>query len=234
MSSAGKINEAKALALEADAGGVALRFLGGVAIAIHSGREETPHRDFSDLDAVTKRKHVRALMKILDDRGYEPETRFNALNGSTRLIFHGPEGKLDIFVDAFEMCHRLVFAERLALDTPTLTVTDLLLTKLQVVESNDKDLLDLRLLLSTHGLAEGEGDHVNLDYLRRLLGQDWGLWRTVTGSLADLARAADLADKVSQLQTAVERGPRTLSFRLRAKVGENKRWYDLPEETGGE
>ena len=227
----GMIEEAQRLAAAAREDGVALRFLGGVAVAIHCGRETSPHRDFSDLDAVVRKRERGALLTLLEGLGYEPDERFNAFNGASRLIFHGPAGKLDVFVDAFEMCHRIGLADRLDVDDPTLPVADLILTKLQVVELTDKDVADLDLLLRAHELRHGPGDHVDVDYLCGTLGRDWGLWRTVTGSLAALRRARPALDaEVSALEAAIGGSPRTLSFRLRGIVGEHKRWYELPED----
>ena len=105
------------------------------------------------------------------------------MHGDRRLIFHGPAGKLDVFVGAFEMCHRLELSGRLALDSPTLTVSDLLLTKLQIVELERQGRAGRRELLRDHALGHGDGDHVDVDYLAGLVAGDWGLWRTTTGTL---------------------------------------------------
>jgi hypothetical protein len=205
--------------------------MGGPAVAIHCERADDPHREFSDLDAITTRRHVKALTAVLTDRGYEPDRRFNALNADTRLIFDGPAGKLDVFIGAFEMCHRISLDDRLDVDRPTISATDLLLTKLQVIELNEKDLTDLTLLLETHGVQEGEGDHFNAEYLRQVLGSDWGLWKTINASLARVREnVPDLGERVAELETTTSDPPRSLGFRLRGLVGERARWYDEPEE----
>ncbi|MBS1676700.1 MAG: hypothetical protein JST08_04860 [Actinobacteria bacterium] len=208
-----------------------LRLLGGVAIAIHCGREENPHRQFSDADTVVGRRDVKALKRSLAEHGYEGDDRFNSLNGADRLIFKGGSlGKLDVFIDRFEMCHEIPLSDRLELDQPTLTVTDLLLTKLQVVEMNAKDFEDLVLLIETHEVRGGEGDQINADYLRSLLGRDWGLWKTVTLSIAKLREQAPQLDaRLDDLEATTE-GPRSFSWKLRARVGERSKWYEEPEE----
>jgi hypothetical protein len=227
-----KIREARVLSEAADEQEVALRFLGGAAIAIHCEREQ-PHREYSDLDAVTRRRDVRSLTRVLESREYEPDKRFNAVNARTRLVFYGPSGKLDVFVDEFEMCHRIALAHRLDIDRPTLSVTDLLLTKLQVVEMNDKDVVDLTLLLESHEIASGEGDHVNSEYFGELLGSDWGLWKTVSISLGHLRGAVPaLGKKLTELESLAESAPRSLRFKMRGMVGERTKWYEEPEEVG--
>jgi hypothetical protein len=103
----------------------------------------------------------------------------------------------------------------------------------QVVELNAKDAEDAALLLGTHELGHGPGDQVDLDYLARLAGDDWGLWRTLTGTLQRLEELQpDVAERARAVGSALDEAPKTRRFRLRARVGERKRWYQLPEEVG--
>ena len=151
------------------------------------------------------------------------------------MIFHGPAGKLDVFVGAFEMCHRLELNGRLALDTPTLTASDLLLTKLQIVELNAKDAQDAALLLREHALGHGAGDHIDVDYLA-------GAGGARLGPVADddAGRCAGSPSSSPEVapRCARARGRRSTryrrraAFRMRARVGERKRWYELPDEVG--
>jgi len=215
--------------------GVVLRLLGGAAVFEHCPRaiEAGPYRELGDLDAMTTAADAGRLTAELATRGYEPETRFNALHGNRRMIFNGPCGKLDVFVDDFEMCHVLHLRDRLGLDARTLTVSDLLLTKLQIVELNAKDADDARALLLEHELGTGHGDHVDVQYLASLVAADWGLWRTVTGTLRQLAALRpDVADSAMALVAAFDDVPKTRGWRMRARIGERKRWYELPDEVG--
>jgi hypothetical protein len=232
--SAALVAEGVALVDDMGSRGLTLRLLGGAGIVLHCPRTlgGTPHREIADLDALAPRADARALAAALADAGYVPEARFNALHGDRRMIFHGPAGKLDVFVGAFEMCHRLELNGRLALDTPTLTVSDLLLTKLQIVELNAKDAQDAALLLHEHALGHGPGDHVDVDYLASLVAGDGGLGRT-TGTLRRLAELEPaVAPAAYELESSFAAVPKTRGFRMRARVGERKRWYELPDEIG--
>ena len=227
----GLIREGAALVASMDGHGLTVRLLGGAGVALHCGG--AAHRPIADLDALAPRAQARALAVAIEGEGYRPEARFNALHGDRRLIFHGPQGKLDVFVGAFEMCHRLELEGRLALDSPTLTVSDLLLTKLQIVELNAKDAQDAALLLRTHELGSGPGDHVDVDYLAGLVARDWGLWRTTTGTLRRLAELEPaVAEPAHALVAAFDAVPKTRAFRMRARIGERVRWYELPDEIG--
>lgn len=223
------LDEAAALVQSTQQEGVTLRLLGGAAVVLHCSG--TPHRELGDLDAVTKRADVSRLTQVLQQRGYAPETRFNALHGDRRLIFHGSAGKLDIFVDTFDMCHKIELTGRLSIDSPTIPASDLLLTKLQVVELTEKDASDLAELLGHHALGSGPGDHFDVPYLEGLVADDWGLWRTLTITLARLPELQPgLAERAQALRQVLDDTPKGRRFRLRARLGERMRWYELPDE----
>lgn len=211
--------------------GASARILGGVAVLLHCG---TAHREPEDIDLVIARDGRDAMERVLLERGYRPNSRFNALHGDTRTIHEGPEGKLDVFVGDFSMCHSLSLGERLDADRPTISVADLLLTKLQVVELTEKDLSDLRALLGAHELAEEDGDVINAGRVAQVLGDDWGYWRTATATLERVADADPaLSAKAAALRERVDAEPKSRRYRMRARIGERRRWYELPETVGG-
>jgi len=126
----------------------------------------------------------------------------------------------------------------------TLDPLDLLLTKLQIVHLNEKDVDDCLQLLVTFPIAESdEPGTMDLRVFRSLVGDDWGWWRTVTqnleqirGILAAGPRTAieggelDAAAQVEALVDAAEDAPKSRRWRLRSRVGDRVRWYELPEE----
>jgi hypothetical protein len=227
--------EGVALVDDMAARGIALRLLGGAGVFEHCPGvlRDGPYRELGDLDTIATRADARRLLAVLVDRGYEPEERFNALHGDRRQIYKGPAGKLDVFIDTFEMCHVIDMRRRIALEPRTLTVADLLLTKLQIVELNAKDAEDARALLVEHELGTGPGDHVDVPYLCSVLAGDWGLWRTVTRTLARLAELhPDVGARAVALGAAFDAAPKTRGWRMRAHIGERKRWYELPDEVG--
>ena len=85
-----------------------------------------------------------------------------------------------MFLDRVELCHKIDLRPRLGIPGPTLPPADLLLMKLQVVETNDKDFRDMCALLCDQPLADHDDHAINVGYLCELAARDWGLWRTVT------------------------------------------------------
>jgi hypothetical protein len=231
------------LALSEDAG-LVLRLLGGVAIALRAPRPlpRTLQRVFGDIDFVSAPGTSAAVSRIFQGNGYEPDREFNALQGKRRLIFLGGHGRrVDVFVGEFRMCHEIPVAERLELEPRTLPLAELLLTKLQIVQLNEKDVRDAVVLFHGHEVGEKDGDGINAARVAELCASDWGLWRTITANLAacrgrvgDYDLGAEQTETIAARTTAVldriEREPKSRGWRLRAKIGERVRWYDLPEE----
>jgi hypothetical protein len=60
---------------------------------------------------------------------------------------------VDIFLGTFNMCHSLNLEGRMEQEPLTLPLSDLLLTKLQIVKLNPKDALDSLVLLGDHEVS---------------------------------------------------------------------------------
>lgn len=215
--------------------GVEARLIGGLAILHHDDqlRERGGSRAINDIDLMVPTGAHRLTSLLLIQAGYTPEERFNALNGHRRMVFHGSEWDLDVLVGIFEMCHRMDMSSRFALDYPTLPPSDLLLTKLQIVKLNAKDAGDTIDLLQGHGLGEGPGDHIDLARLRALVRDDWGLWRTITGTIDTIIGMdppTHVTERLRVLLAALDDAPKSARWKLRARVGDRVQWYVLPDE----
>jgi hypothetical protein len=239
--------EAQRVVARATERGELLRVTGSVAFALRgAGRAGLPRPAPVDIDLIAPAKSERRIAKLLDELGYTPEKEFNARHGDRRLIFWDEERerKLEVFVGVFVMCHELPLAERarLELESETIPLAELLLTKLQIVELNEKDVCDMHALLLTHEVGDSDReDRVNAQRIAELCGADWGLHRTVSGTFdrlgadppgysltADQRRLVD--ERVQALRDVLESQPKTFAWRMRARVGERVRWYEEPEE----
>jgi hypothetical protein len=162
------------------------------------------------------------------------------------LIFEDAKNQrvVDIFLDVFRMCHTLHLRDRLALDDYTIPISDLLLTKLQVVEINEKDIQDLIAILKDHDVVEriasGDKEAIDAHYIASLCADDWGLSKTISLTLKKLLTFLPkyelepeakqiLETRINKLLRSIEMVPKSFKWKLRNKAGEKKRWYDLPE-----
>lgn len=231
------VEEGRRLVDLAAAEGIVARLLGGAAILMHCplALAAGGYREIADLDLVVAAGSQRRLAQLLAAQGYEPESRFNALHGHSRMLFYGPLSQLDILVGNFSMCHTIKLGMRLGLDDPTLTVTDLLLTKLQIVELNSKDALDVAVLLREHEVAASPAgaDSIDLSYLGGLVSDDWGLWRTITGTAGRLRQEAyegPVTERLDAIEDHLRSVPKTSRHKMRARVGERVSWFKEPDE----
>jgi hypothetical protein len=238
--------EAQRLLGAIDRAGLGARLIGGMAIRLLAA-DRLPaayERPIHDLDFILAKRDRPAFNQLLIDAGYVPQERFNALHGARRLLYddsaHGRQ--IDVFVDTFSMCHELPLAEQIPVRPHTLPAADLLMTKLQIVELNEKDQRDLFALLCTHTVATGRGEgEIDVARIAGLTSNDWGLQHTFELNLERLRaalgeqplaaeQAAAVAERIDELARALEEAPKSRKWKLRAKVGERKRWYEEPEE----
>jgi hypothetical protein len=185
----------------------------------------------------------RPVADLLTALGYEPARQFNALHGATRMLFHDRRNdrKLDVFVDGFELNHAVPITARIDAEQRTIPLAELLLTKLQVVEFTDKDMRDTLALLVRHDVGESDGETINGRVVAALTAEDWGLWRTTELNLERLREGLGTAGldepdrqlvlaRIDALWERIEAEPKSKRWRMRARVGDRKRWYQVPDE----
>ena len=222
-----------------------MRLLGGVAVAVRcpsATERDFLMRGYSDLDFVGHERQSKAIKDFFLEQGYKPRLRFNAMMGGTRLIFNDlvNQRRVDVFLDVFEMSHKLNFLERLELEPLTLPLADLVATKLQVVQIDEKDYKDLIALFLDHDVGHAGGEMIDGRHLAMLCSSDWGLNRTLTINLSKLSEAVGdyrlnaserelITSRIRDLVDMMEKQPKSVAWKLRARVGEKKRWYELPE-----
>jgi hypothetical protein len=236
--------EAVELAQGAAKAGLPLLLLGGLGIRVLCPDFPPRLRAGQDMDFACLSKRRKEVAQYLEQSGCEPDRRFNNLNGDRQMYFNAPSGRpIDVMVDRLAMCHTLDFRSSFRGESLTLDPADLLLSKLQIVELNAKDVHDIVHLLSGLRVGTEAAPSIDPERFGDVLAGDWGWWRTVTGNLAKLpsllAEHPELAppypryDPVAQareLLSVAESVPKGLKWRLRANVGERVRWYELPEE----
>jgi hypothetical protein len=237
--------EALQIVREAGKQSLAVKILGGLGVRVLCPDFPPRQRAGQDIDLACLGKTRRQVAEHLEQAGCEPDKRFNNLNGDRQMYFTAPSGRpIDVMVDRLTMCHVLDFRPSFSTTSPTLDAADLLLSKLQIVELNAKDAHDIFHLLS--GLPVSGNSvrpSINPDRFGSVLASDWGWWRTVTGSLDKLpsllTQTPELAPphprfdalaQAKQLREIADTVPKGAKWKLRARVGDKVRWYELPEE----
>jgi hypothetical protein len=257
--------------------GLIMRIIGGLGIAMHcqqfsefakklgrTGTGVTKGQEYSDLDFLSYRKQRDKVKELFGKIGYVKRRATLSSAASERQIYYHPKGwfYVDVFFDQLLVAnHPIDFRGRLELDYPTITVTDMLLEKVQMWEAfGVKDLKDCLLLLRAHDIKEQhEKEGIDASYIARTLSQDWGFWYTTTTNLQNIKRfmseldklgpeaqlnpalisdaeRSDISEKISALLKRIETEPKSFGWKMRAKVGTKKQWYnhvERPETVGG-
>jgi hypothetical protein len=239
--------EANRLLAAAAECGLPLRLIGGLAVQQHAenGLDPRLRRDPKDIDFVTLKGKGVAAETLMKSMGYAPDVEFNQLNGHRRLLFYdrAHRRQVDIFVGAFEMAHIVPITKRIQLDSVSIPLAELILTKLQIVQLNEKDQRDIIAILYDHPIGASDANAINAAYLAKLLANDWGLWRTtklnIERSLEALPgyglepeRQELVARRLADLWSRIEAEPKSTRWKLRSRIGDRVRWYEDPEEVG--
>jgi hypothetical protein len=240
------VGDARRICEQADASGVQVRLLGGIAIWLRSPDEVRDQlgREYADIDLATVRKQSKPLRELLESDEYVPDKGFNAVQGDRRLYYQSADGAyhLDIFVDRFVMSHELDLGRRLETEPIVLPAAELLLTKLQIAELNHKDAADTAMLLLGHEPSDRDGPgQLNVGYVAEVCGDDWGFFTTVTdnlektgqlldGILPDAGQRGLVSERAKAIASVLEDAPKSRGWKRRARIGRRMKWYQTPDE----
>jgi hypothetical protein len=240
-------DEMHRLITEAQEQGIFLRLLGGLAIKVHSPHagHRSLERKYPDIDFVTNRSGAKKLLDFLPQMGYTPNKTFNTLSGDRRQLWYDEARgrQIDIFIGDFAMCHTLPLADRLDVEPLTIPLAELFLSKAQIIELNRKDVLDLLALLLDHEAGPGDDETINVDLIASLCARDWGLYTTVSMTIQKLhdfvdegsvvlaeAEAQTIKKRLVAIQKAMDDAPKSVGWKMRARLGTRVRWYEEVEE----
>jgi hypothetical protein len=227
---------------------VIMRLIGALAFRTHCPKygfiQDKLGRKFTDFDFASYPRFVKDIRRILTELGYEEDKQVTQLFGDRRMLFHDPSfgHHTDVFFNSLDFCHPVSFLGRLEAEELTIPLAELLLEKMQIVQINEKDLIDSVMLLREHPIGDIDKETINAMIITRILGKDWGYWRTFTGNLKLLDETLDRYDELSdedrqvvrkrieELKNRIEVGSKTLLWKARAKIGERVKWYKDVEE----
>jgi hypothetical protein len=228
-----------------------IRAMGAAAIRRHSEHFYNLHHSFrklSDVDFVTYSKQVSKIEKAMAELGFRarPVGVTPEIFAKRRIVYYDLNGETiwtDIFIDTLEMNHMIDFRGRLERDHPTIPLAELFLQKAQIVRINEKDLKDLCVLLLDHAIDKGDNNTINASYIADKLSKDWGFYYTVTTNIDKLQKIMQnwtdiftdtqlktIGERAQKLRNEIETKDKSLSWKIRAKVGTKAQWYNSVEE----
>jgi hypothetical protein len=251
----GLVEEARQFLAVAAQRNLTVRLMGGIAFDIRCPGQVEVFRRFErrheDFDIVAIGRQANKLRDIFPELGYveDPHVYVNSAGTRSVAFREGAPTHLDVFFDDLEFCHTIPMKGRLEVEELTLPLAELVMQKLQIVQINRKDLIDLVALLLEYAVGTEDVGTINAERIAGLTSEDWGLWRTATMNLDNLeqfaatasemdeAQRALVKDRLAELRTSIDARPKSLRWRMRAKVGDRVKWYremeDLRPGEGG-
>jgi hypothetical protein len=246
------VGEAIRIVEKAQENGLTLRVLGATAFRIHCPDYVHVHismgRVVTDIDFAAYSKEGERIEKFLAKDHFQSERHQASLTPGLfvgRHIYENPETGLhvDIFEDELNMCHVVNFRNRLNLDSPTITLADLTLEKLQIVTLNEKDVRDMLMLFAAHPVGDTEKETINGKYIADIMSKDWGFYYTTTMNLGKIRKGVDrykdlfsaqdnqnIQERITKLEQMIESAPKSLKWKARAAIGPRVQWYNDVEE----
>ncbi len=231
-------------------GGILLRVIGSLAFQMHCPTygylQAALGRTYTDIDFAAYSRQAKAIQEMMIALGYRENREVFLVSEGQRAIFEHPQIGLhvDVFYEKLDFCHTISWKDRLEADSPTIPLAELLLEKMQIVQINEKDIIDTIMLLLEHPLGNTDHETINIERVAALCAADWGLWRTTTMNLDKVRRLAHTYPQLTAEQKArveqqvqdclarMEREPKSLAWRLRARVGDRVKWYKDVDEVG--
>ncbi|MBL8101875.1 MAG: hypothetical protein JNM02_05045 [Anaerolineales bacterium] len=241
-------NELKAILKASDDANILLRVIGSLAFQMHCPKfgylQAAMGRAYTDIDFGAYSKQSRQITEMMTRMGYMENREVYIASEGERAIFDKPGTGLhvDIFYEKLDFCHAIYWKDRLEVDSPTIPLTELLLEKMQIVQINEKDIIDTIMLLLEHPLGEIDHETINIKFAAQLCANEWGLWRTTTMNLDKVKQLAQhytqLTDEqkskvISQVDEIIARlnsEPKPLAWRIRDRVGDRVKWYKEVDE----
>jgi hypothetical protein len=243
-------NELKRIIRASEEKGILLRVIGSLAFQMHCAKfgylQAAMGRAYTDIDFGAYSRQTKQIQDLLGSLGYSENREVFIVSEGARSIYDKPEMGLhiDVFYEKLDFCHTIYWKDRLETDSPTIPLAELLLEKMQIVKINEKDVIDTIMLMLEHPLGSSDQETINIKRIAMLCAADWGLWRTTTMNLEKVRLLAhgysQLTDEQkakveSQVKDAMDQlnhEPKSMGWKLRARVGDRVKWYKDVDEVG--
>jgi len=241
-------NELKAILKASDDANILLRVIGSLAFQMHCPQfgylQAAMGRAYTDIDFGAYSRQNKQITEMMTKMGYVENREVYIASEGERAIFDKPDTNLhvDIFYEKLDFCHAIYWKDRLEVDSPTIPLTELLLEKMQIVQINEKDIIDTIMLLLEHPLGAIDKETINIKLAAQLCANEWGLWRTTTMNLEKVKQLAGhytqltpeqkskVTSQVDEITTRLNSEPKPFAWRIRDRVGDRVKWYKEVDE----
>lgn len=241
-------NELKQILQRSREANLLMRVIGSLAFQLHCPHyghlQQAMGRAYTDIDFAAYGKQAREINALMTSMGYTENREVYIATEGERAIYDKPQAGLhvDIFYGKLDFCHTIYWKDRLEVDSPTIPLAELLLEKMQIVQINEKDIIDTIMLLLEHPIGDHDSETINAKRIAKLCASDWGLWRTTTMNLdkvrmlaqgypqLDEGQKSKVSEQVGWVLKRLEDEPKPFAWKMRSQVGDRLKWYKDVDE----
>ena len=167
-------NELKRILKASDDTGIILRVIGSLAFQMHCPKfgslQAEMGRAYTDIDFAAYRRQDKEIQALIANLGYHENLEVFIVSEGERDIFERPEVgiHINVFYDKLDFSHVIHWEGRLEVDHPSIPLAEMLLEKMQILQINEKDIIDAIMLLLEHSLGDEDHETINIGDVARL------------------------------------------------------------------
>jgi len=224
--------------------GAVFRMIGGLAIRAHCEDLQFCEREYGDIDLVALGRQTVKIRSTLESIGYTEDREIARATDGTRLLFQREDSDdhVDVFLDKLRMEHTINLQERLEIEELTISVSDILVTKLIIHVMNEKDYRDIFTIMKETELGhEDKRGAINVNYIASLCSKDWALYFDILANIDECLSVIDhyslsevesnlIRSRFQTIKDAIQKKPKTLKWKLRSLLGERLTVRETVEE----
>ncbi|MEE9443206.1 MAG: hypothetical protein V3V99_11140 [candidate division Zixibacteria bacterium] len=228
---------------EAENNGLTIRAIGGLAVFLHCpGSKEyfdRFNRTIHDIDLLGLSTQSEKACRVLCSIGFQEDTRFRMISGGRRrsFVIQDNSVNVDLIFDKLSFCQNLDLRNRITIDYPTISVSDLFLSKIQIHEMKLKDVVDICALLNEHKIIDDTNEGIDIGYITRLCSINWRWWKALKEGFRsiriiysrEIGNEFAFGSILEEMEYTIDSSEKTLSWKLRNLLGEHISWYDHVE-----
>ena len=178
----------------------------------------------ADIDIIVKPNQIKELECLFMNRGYLANRRVKMLYGNERRSFYLENNlSIDVFIGNITLCQNLSILDRFDETYPTITTSDLFLTKIQKINLSDSDVYSINYILKFG---------IDFEYIIKLSSESWNWWKTLNKNIPFLLEnniSEDNKRLLVDLMNEISSTEKTRSWKLRNFIGEKRSWYNNVE-----
>lgn len=178
-----------------------------------------------DIDIVVNDHQIEAIESYFLKQGFDNNRIIKMLHGNERRSFYSHDNiSIDIFIGNIILCQKINLSKRFKLSYPTISTTDLFLTKIQKLKLSESDIFDINYILDFN---------IDKEYITSLCINDWCWWKTLETNIPVITKNAisDSNRKILiDLWESITLKNKSFKWEIRNFIGSKKQWYNDVEE----